>query len=154
GWAAEEPTPAQYVCCANVHMTMETYDSPEFRDVVNGASLVTSDGMPLVWMLHRLGISEARPVNGPTMILEVCRAAAELGLRVGFYGASQQTLDVLTDKLLERFPLLEIGYAFSPPYRSLSAYEDEKIVDDILAANLRILFVGLGCPRQELWMAE
>jgi len=154
GWAGE-PTPRpRYVCCANVHMTMESYDSPEFRGVVNGADLVTSDGMPLVWMLRRLGVPGAEQVNGPTLTLAVCEAAATQGVKVGFYGGSEQVLASLRAEFTTRFPALDIGYSYSPPFRALSQAEDDRIVADILDSGIRILFVGLGCPKQERWMAR
>jgi N-acetylglucosaminyldiphosphoundecaprenol N-acetyl-beta-D-mannosaminyltransferase len=153
GWARAAAVRPRYVCCANVHMTMEAYDSPEFRDVVNSADMVTSDGMPLVWMLRRLGMPAAEQVNGPTLTFEVCKAAAEHGIRVGFYGGSERTLEAMTNRFTSLLPALEIGYAYSPPYRTLSAEEDRQVVEDIVRSGVKVLFVGLGCPKQERWMA-
>ncbi|MFO7547067.1 MAG: WecB/TagA/CpsF family glycosyltransferase [Trueperaceae bacterium] len=150
--APTSPRP-RYVCVANVHMTMEAFDDPSFRDLVNRADLVTSDGMPLVWMLKRLGLRQAERVYGPTLTLHVCEAAAAAGVPVGFYGGAQEAVEGLQAELARRFPDLDVRYAYSPPFRPLTEEEDDQIVADILASGTRILFVGLGCPKQERWMA-
>jgi len=151
-WAAQGNS--RYVCVANVHMTMESYDAVDFRHIVNSADLVTPDGMPLVWMLRRLGVPEQERVAGPELLLRVCEAAAQQGIPVGFYGSTDETLLALTQGLLKKFSNLEIAYNYSPPFRPLSAEEDEQIVQEINRSGTRILFVGLGCPKQERWMAE
>ncbi len=151
-WSEERS--GRYVCVATVHMVMESHDSPEFKRIVNGADLVTSDGMPLVWMLNRLGVENQTRVYGPTLTLEICKEAEQAAVPVGFYGASPATLGALTQNLQASFPNLNISYAYSPPFRPLTPAEDEQIVADIKASGARILFVGLGCPRQERWMVE
>ncbi len=151
--ASTDPRP-RYVCVANVHMTMEAFDDPSFRDIVNRADLVTSDGMPLVWMLRRLGLPQAERVYGPTLTLHVCEAAAAAGVPVGFYGGAPEAVEGLKAELARRFPDLDVRYAYSPPFRSLSQEEDVDIVAAIVASGARILFVGLGCPKQERWMAK
>lgn len=152
-WAQEAAPQGRYVCVANVHMAMEARDSADFRAVVNAADFVTSDGMPLVWMLRRLGQPRAERVYGPTLTLRVCEAAAELGIPVGFYGGSEQAVVGLRDELLARYPNLDVRYAFSPPFRSLTEEEDAAITESIRSSGARVLFVGLGCPKQERWMA-
>ena len=140
------------ICHANVHMLMEAFDDPEFRRLLHGADRVTPDGVPLVWALRLLGVP-ARRVYGPTLTAEVCRRAEELGIPVGFYGGRPAVLDALLERVSRRFPRLEIAFAFSPPFRSLSADEDRQAIEAIEASGARILFVGLGCPKQERWMA-
>ena len=81
-----------YVCAANVHMTMETFDEPVFADVVNNAALVTPDGVPLVWALRALGIKNASRVYGPTLTLHVCEAAAQAGTPIALYGGTPESL--------------------------------------------------------------
>src|SRR5690606_14031939 len=127
----EESTP-RYVCVANVHMTMEAHDAAEFKAIVNAADMVTSDGVPLVWMLRRLGDSDAERVYGPTLTLHVCEAAAREGVPVGFYGGSPEAIEGLKAELLKRFPGLDIVYAYSPPFRQLTPEEDEQVVRDIV----------------------
>jgi N-acetylglucosaminyldiphosphoundecaprenol N-acetyl-beta-D-mannosaminyltransferase len=153
GWARSAAS--HYVCIANVHMAMEAYDSREFADIVNGADLVTADGMPLVWALQRMGIKDAQRVCGPELMPFVLRAAAEQGVPIGFYGGSSpHFLRRLLDVIREEFPGIRVAYAFSPPFRELSEEENHKIVKAIAASGARVLFVGLGCPKQEQWMAE
>ena len=141
------------VCVATVHMVMEAFDDPVFRRVVNAADRVTPDGVPLVRALRLLGIPQAQRVYGPTLTPLLCRRAEELGLPVGFYGGTPEVLDALLRELSARFPKLKIPFAFSPPFRPLSEVEDAGVADAIDAAGVTILFVGLGCPKQERWMA-
>ena len=150
-WATERV--GRYVCVANVHMTMEAYDDPAFRSLVNDADLVTPDGMPLVWLLGRAGIRDATRVYGPTLTLHVCEAAARAGIPVGFYGGRPESLNGLVAAMRARFPALQVAYAESPPFRPATPAEDDATVAAILGSGARILFVGLGCPKQETWMA-
>jgi N-acetylglucosaminyldiphosphoundecaprenol N-acetyl-beta-D-mannosaminyltransferase len=151
GWATCGES--RYVCCANVHSVMESFDNPQFRQCMNNADLVTSDGVPLVWGLRLLGVAQASRVYGPDLVPAVIRAADREGLRIGFYGGAPETLKLLLDVTEKQFPGL-IGYGFSPPFRELSAEEDQMVVDRINASGVQILLVGLGCPKQEKWMAE
>ena len=144
---------SRYVCVANVHMVMEAYDAPSFRALVNRADLVTPDGMPLVWMLRLLGMKEQERVYGPTLTLRIAEAAAQNGVPVGFYGGRPEVLHQLIENLQARYPRLQVVYAYSPPFRPLTAKEDALVVEEINASGARILFVGLGCPKQERWMA-
>ncbi len=151
GWA--ELQESRSVCIANVHMIMEAYDGSDFRSVVNGADLVTPDGMPLVCALRLLGAKASR-VYGPDLTPLVLAAAAEAGVPVGFYGGSGPVLERLLVKLRDQFPALRIGYAWAPPFRPLTAEEDAREVAAINDSGARILLLGLGCPKQERWMAE
>jgi N-acetylglucosaminyldiphosphoundecaprenol N-acetyl-beta-D-mannosaminyltransferase len=141
------------VCVATVHMVMECFDAPDFQRSVNAAELVTPDGVPLVWALRRLGLPATRRVYGPNLMRLVCRRAEEHGLPVGLYGGRPEVLSALRERLLERHPLLRIAFAASPPFRPATAEEDAAAVEAIEASGARILFVGLGCPKQERWMA-
>jgi N-acetylglucosaminyldiphosphoundecaprenol N-acetyl-beta-D-mannosaminyltransferase len=140
-------------CVATVHMVMESYDDPEFRSAVNGAELVTSDGVPLVWALRALGLSHAQRVYGPDLTPIVCREAARRGVPVGLYGGRPETLPALVGALLADIPELDVAFAHSPPYRSLSEQEDAEICGAIAESGVGVLLVGLGCPKQERWMA-
>ncbi len=141
------------VCVATVHMVMEAFDAPDFQRSVNAADLVTPDGVPLVWVLRRLGLSETRRVYGPTLMRLVCRRAEEHGLPIGLYGGSPEVLGELRERLVAKHPLLRIAFAASPPFRPETQEEEASTVQAIEASGARILFVGLGCPKQERWMA-
>ena len=143
-----------YVCLANVHMVMEANDDVALRKVVNQADLVVPDGMPLVWMLRRMGHPLEDRVYGPTLTLRVLDAADRQGIPVGFYGGTPDVLVRLVENIQNRYHDLQVVYRFSPPFRGLTPEEDKAIVQDIEASQTRILFVGLGCPKQEHWMAE
>jgi N-acetylglucosaminyldiphosphoundecaprenol N-acetyl-beta-D-mannosaminyltransferase len=149
---AQNSVPA-YVCVANVHMVMEAYDSGEFRSFVNNADLVTPDGMPLVLGLRSLGVRTAQRVYGPDLTEALLREAAARGLTVGFYGSTPEVLNKLIARIREKHPDLSIGLVYSPPFRSLTPAEDAEEVRRINDAGVQILFVGLGCPKQERWMA-
>jgi N-acetylglucosaminyldiphosphoundecaprenol N-acetyl-beta-D-mannosaminyltransferase len=141
-------------CVATVHMVMEAFDAPEFQALVNSAELVTPDGVPLVWMLRALGVPRVRRVYGPDLLPRVCEAAAARGIPVGFYGGSDGVLDELVARLLAAHPGLRVAFAHAPPFRELSTGEDALLCDAIRESGARVLFVGLGCPKQERFMAE
>jgi N-acetylglucosaminyldiphosphoundecaprenol N-acetyl-beta-D-mannosaminyltransferase len=144
---------SRFVCVANVHTIMEAYDDASFRALVNRSDLVTPDGMPLVWMLRLMGHRLEDRVYGPTLTLWVLEAAARRGVPVGFFGGAPDVLKALVHKMGQRFPGLKIAYRHSPPFRDFTREEDEQVARDINASGARILFVGLGCPKQERWMA-
>ncbi len=144
---------SRYVCISTVHMTMEAYDNPEYRQVVNGADLVTSDGMPMVWALRLLVRKEQTRVYGPDLTLHVLAEAARQGVPVGFYGGRPEVLERMQEEAHRRFPGVKIAYAESPPFRPLTDAEKAATVEAINTSGARILFVGLGCPKQERWMA-
>ena len=143
-----------YVCAANVHMLMETRDSADYRRVVNGADLVTSDGMPLVWLLRRRGFREARRVYGPDLMLTVCERAAREQVPIGLFGGTPEVLAELTQRLTARVPGLQIACAIAPPFGQFSPEQNRRYARTLQDAGARIVFVGLGCPKQERWMAE
>lgn len=145
---------SRYVCIANVHMAMEAYDAPAFQKIVNEADLVTSDGMPLVWALKKLGVKKAQRVCGPDLMPYVLKRAAEDDIPIGLYGgASPDYLQQLSEVVREEFPGVRIVFAKSPPFRDHTPEEDAEVVSEIAQSGAQILFVGLGCPKQERWMA-
>ncbi len=151
GWA--EAGESRYVCITNVHGVIEAHTHPGLRPVWNESDLNTPDGKPLVWGLRALGISDAERVYGPDLTLHVCRAAAEEGIPIGLYGGTPETLDDFSSFLGRQFPGIDVACEISPPFRPLTDEEDEEYVRQITNSGARILLVGIGCPKQEKWMA-
>ncbi|MDG3088252.1 WecB/TagA/CpsF family glycosyltransferase [Vibrio hannami] len=148
-------TVGQYICVSNVHMCMETFDSREFREVVNGADLVIPDGRPIYWAQKLLGHKEAQQVRGQDITNSLCELSNTSDLKIGLYGgSSDEVLDKVIEVLKKSYPSISITYSFSPPFRALSEEEDKNIIDDINNAEVDVLFVGIGCPKQERWMAQ
>ena len=142
-----------YVCFSTVHMVMESYDDAEFGAKVNGADLIVTDGMPIVWMQKMQGKKTASRVRANDLMIMLCEFAAENNLSVGFYGGKQEVIDAIRRKAEKELSNLKIAYAFSPPFRALTDEEDTEITAEINAAKPDILFMGLGCPKQENWMS-
>ena len=145
---------SRYVCIATVNNVIEAYDDPAYHQVMDGADLVTPDGVPLVWALRLLGVEGATRVYGPDLTPILCERAAALGVPVGFYGGTPEVLEAMAANLVRRYPELRIAYSFSPPFRPLTPDEEAQVVAGINRSGARILFVGLGAPKQERWMAE
>lgn len=143
-----------YVCVSNVHMCMETYDNSDYAKKVNNADLTVPDGKPLVWAQKLLGHKEASHVRGTDLTLELCKEAEKKQIPIGLYGGSQDALDNFNVFLKKKFPELKTAYSFSPPFRQLTKEEDDLYTRQINESVAKILFVGLGCPKQEIWMAE
>lgn len=143
---------SRFVCAANVHTVVEAHQNAEFRDMINRADLVTPDGMPLVWALRNLKVINASRVDGPTLTLHVCRAAEHKSIPIGLYGSTPDGLDKFVRFLRREFPELVVACAISPPFRDPTPLEDEEYVREIIRSGARILFVFLGCPKQERWI--
>lgn len=143
-----------YVCAANVHMCMESHDDKEFQRVVNGAALVVPDGKPLAWWMKAFGEKDANQVRGPDLFLSVCSKASQNDISIGLYGGTQDTLSKLQEFLNRQLPTLNIACAISPPFCELTQDEQTEFLKTINESGVKILFLGLGCPKQERWMAK
>lgn len=145
---------SSYVCCANVHMLMEAYQKPAFSQVVNRANIVTPDGKPVSMLMNlQQGISQER-ICGMDLFADILEAAQNQNLSVFFYGSTQEVLDIINNKAAHQFPQLKIAGSYSPPFRPLSLEEDRAVVDMINDSGANLVFVSLGCPKQEKWMYE
>jgi N-acetylglucosaminyldiphosphoundecaprenol N-acetyl-beta-D-mannosaminyltransferase len=151
-WAKERMS--KFVCVANTHMIVEAHHSPQFKTVLHLADLVTPDGMPLVWMMKLLGIHNQNRVAGMDILEALCQEAALQNLSVFFVGSQNDILNRIRLRLEKDFPNLHIAGMESMPFRPLSREEDESILEQIKASGASIVFVSLGCPKQELWMAQ
>lgn len=141
-----------HVCVANVHMLVEARRDPALREVLERAALVTSDGMPLVWQLRRHGFVEAEQVRGPELMVRLCEAAAAEGLPAYFYGGDPGLMAELEVALRRRIPNLRIAGAEAAPMLPRQPTVDAALVERIRRSQARLVFVGLGCPKQEFWM--
>jgi N-acetylglucosaminyldiphosphoundecaprenol N-acetyl-beta-D-mannosaminyltransferase len=133
-------------------MTMEAFDSLAFQRVVNGADLITPDGRPLVWALRSLGVRDATQVRGTDLTTHVVERAAREGIPIGLYGGTPELLETFVRILESRYPGVLVVCQIAPPFRPLTPEEDEAVTKEILSSGARILFVGIGCPKQERWM--
>lgn len=142
------------LCFSTVHMIMEAVDDPAFLRRVNSIDIVNPDGMPLVWALGALGARSAQRVYGPDTTRLMLAAAEKAGISVGFYGGSQRVLDALVAVVRAKHPRLNVAFYESPPFRALTPGEDHAAVERITASGARLLFIGLGCPKQENWVVD
>ncbi|MBD2260797.1 WecB/TagA/CpsF family glycosyltransferase [Pseudanabaena sp. FACHB-2040] len=143
-----------YIVAANVHVVMTAYWNRAYREVLSQAALVTPDGMPLVLGLRLLGCADQRRVYGPDLMLAWCDRTARLGLPIYLYGGTPVMLQKLAHHLTTTYPGLIIAGSHAPPFRPLSAEEEAEDRDRIHQSGARVVFVGLGCPKQEQWMAR
>lgn len=150
-WAADKES--RYVCICNVHSLVTTRQDAGFNRVVAEADMATPDGAPVAWMLRRLGFSGQKRINGPDLMWTYCEEASRRDESIFLYGSTPKTLAILQSKLLAAFPGLRIAGAISPPFRALSANEDAADVASINASGAGTVWVSLGCPKQEKWMA-
>jgi len=144
----------KYICVSNVHMCMEAFDDPDFCKIVNAADLVVPDGRPLVWAQRLLGQKNASQVRGSDLLLTVCKEAEKAGIPIGLYGGTEKALADFIAFLKTRYINLKIPFASSPPFRELTQTEEENYIQEINTSGAHILFVGIGCPKQEKWMAK
>lgn len=146
---------AAYVCVSNVHMCIESFNSVDFRSVVNQADWVIPDGRPIYWAQKLLGYSGASQVRGQDIMLMLCKLSGEKALNIGLFGgSSDQVLARVVAELKNKYPDVRLNYFYSPPFREMDSCENAELVRAIHEANVDVLFVGLGCPKQERWMAE
>jgi N-acetylglucosaminyldiphosphoundecaprenol N-acetyl-beta-D-mannosaminyltransferase len=144
---------SSYVCVANVHMCIEAFNSKSFAMDVNGANLVTPDGMPLAKAIRLLyGVKQDR-VAGMDLLPDLLAEAEQKELGVFFYGGTTSMLVQTKLFVNANYPLLSNQYYYSPPFRPLTVVEEKKVVESIKASGAHLVFVALGCPKQEKWMA-
>lgn len=151
-WSSDNK--GRYVCVSNVHMCMEAVDNVLFSQILDASSLTIPDGRPIFWSAHNQ-FSSACQLRGYDVTLALFRFAEAKGLTIGFYGGnSDAVLDRVERYLVDNFPSLQLVYRHSPPFRPLLSSERREVIKQINTAKPDILFVGLGCPKQERWMNE
>lgn len=143
-----------YICVANVHMLVEAYQDTSFAEVVNKADIVTPDGVPLTWGLKWLyGIKQDR-VAGMDLLPDLLKESEKKNIPVYFYGGTDEMLLKTKKYIQQRFPALPLAGMYSPPFRPLTSEEEQHIIDKINISEAGFVFVALGCPKQEKWMAS
>ena len=144
----------KYICISNVHSCIESYNNKKFKIAHNSSDLAIPDGRPIFWALKLLGNKHAEHLPGYFVTEKLCELSNNKKINIGFYGSTDENLKKLKKNLKKKYKKLNIKYIYSPPFRTLSKLEDRKIVNEINKSKIDILFICLGCPKQELWMHE
>lgn len=142
-----------YVCVAPVSTLVDCQGNEEYRKVVNAAAMVTPDGMPIVWVARLKGSKQVERVYGPDLMRKVCEEGQGKGYRHYFYGGSEDTLEKLKRKIREQCPKINIAGNYSPSFVKKAELEKQEILDKINESKVDVLWVGLGSPKQDFWMA-
>jgi len=145
---------SSYVCLANVHMLVEAHNSEKFQRVVNGADIVAPDGMPIAKSLGLFHDIKQERVDGMGLMENLLARCAERKQSVYFYGGTDEMLKNTKDYLGKKYPDITIAGMYSPPFRELTTTEKTSVIDSIAQSGANLVFVVLGCPKQEAWMNE
>ena len=143
---------SRYVVLANVHVVVTASTEPDFGAVVAAADMATPDGAPVAWMLRKLGHAGQGRVSGPDLTWALLGRCEAENLPVYFFGSSRETLGLLAQRIVAAFPQLNVVGFEAPPFRPITAEEDAESVERINTSGAGLVFVGLGCPKQEHWM--
>jgi len=144
---------SSYVCVANVHMVIEAYLNNDFCEIVNSADIATPDGMPLAKAIKWLyGIDQDR-IAGMDLMPDLMKECESKNLSIYLYGSTNDVLEKIILKAKQEFPNLKMDF-YSPPFKELTIDEKNAILEEINQKKPNFVFVALGCPKQEKWMAE
>jgi N-acetylglucosaminyldiphosphoundecaprenol N-acetyl-beta-D-mannosaminyltransferase len=143
-----------YVVVCPVYTVMQCRERPDLRQIVNRAGMVTPDGMPLVFLSRWMGHKHVSRVYGPDLMLAFSERSAQRGYRQFYYGGAPGVADELAGVLADRFPGLQVAGTYSPPFRDVGEMEDEAVIEQINAASPDVIWVGLGSPKQDYWVAR
>ena len=142
-----------YICVSNVQTTVNSYEDASYCAVQNGGLMAIPDGGPLSTVGQKRGHKNMSRTTGPGLMGEVFKISAEKGYRHYFYGSKEETLDMLRQKLNQNYPGIQIAGMYSPPFRPLTEEEDKIVIERINETKPDFVWVGLGAPKQEKWMA-
>jgi len=144
----------KYISVAAVHLVMECNSNPTLQKGVNNSAIVTPDGMPLVWLSKLYGVKNIERVYGPTLMKKMCEQAQRKKHKIFLLGGSNGQAKLLKHELLLRFPMLKIvGYS-DTPVRPIPERKNRTIIKKVNNSKANIVFIGMGCPQQELWMVQ
>lgn len=149
-----EQSRSDFVCFRDVHGVMADQKDPLLNAAHKRAGMVVPDGMPLVWTSRARGHSEIGRVSGPDFMLKFCELSAATGYRHYLYGGAPGVAEKLAHTLKDRFPGIQIVGTYCPPFRKLTPEEDEAVIKNISDTKAQLVWVGLGSPKQEHWMAD
>ena len=135
-----------------MHSCIESFNNKNFKLAHNSADLALADGRPIYWALKLLGLKNAEHLPGYYITDKICELANKKKIKIAFYGSTNENLRKLKINLKKKYNKLQIKYSYSPPFRKLKQTENKKIITEINKSKVDILFVCLGCPKQELWM--
>ena len=152
GWAAARES--RYVCICNAHSVVTATSDSAFAAAVLDADMSTPDGAPVAWLIGKQTGRAQQRINGPDLMWHYLADGARQGGSIFLYGATEETLQILRSRLTAAFPDLQIAGIYSPPFRPLTAEEDAEVVEMINSSGATTVWVSLGCPKQEKWMAE
>ena len=150
-WAAERQS--KIVCLCNVHVVVSARHDDALARALQLADMTTPDGAPLAWLMRKIGWPEQQRISGPDLMWHLMAEAERLQLPLFLLGSTETTLARLTQRLQQVFPNLQIAGTLSPPFRRLRPSENVQMANIINISGARLVFVGLGCPKQETWMA-
>lgn len=150
GWIGARES--RFVCLCNVHSAVTAESDADYAQVLKAADLVLPDGMPIAWALRHEGYADQPRIGGPDLMWRCCAELERSGHSVFLFGASPETLERLVDNMAGEFPALRIAGTLSPPFRELTADEEQEMAQQINDSGAHAVFVALGCPRQEAWM--
>lgn len=142
-----------YICVSNVHTTVTSYEDESYCAVQNGGLMAIPDGGPLSTVGRRRGYKNMARTTGPSLMGEIFKISAKKGYRHYFYGSREETLELLDQKLKKNYPGINIVGMYSPPFRPLTEEEDKTVIERINEAKPDFVWIGLGAPKQEKWMA-
>ncbi len=143
----------EYLCVANVHTTVTAFEDAAYKEIQNGGIMAIPDGGPLSTVGRKRGFPAMERTTGPSYMEEILKVSTEKGYRHFFYGSTQETLEKLDQKLKEAYPDIQIAGMYSPPFRPLAEEEDAAVIELINLSEADFVWVGLGAPKQEMWMA-
>lgn len=143
---------SKVVCVCNVHMLMEGHWHMEFAEVLKRADMLTPDGMPLVWMTALMKGKPQDRVAGMELMMSLCEKAQAKQVSIFLFGSTPEMLLKIQRKMFQNYPQLAVVGMISPPFRPLTAAEDSRVVKEINRSGAGLVFVSLGCPKQEAWM--
>lgn len=145
---------SRYVCACDVHSVMRAQENELHMRALRSANMVVPDGTPLVWVGQLRGKSQMQRVSGPDLLCAVCERSVQEGWRHYFFGGEPGVAELLAKKLVQKFPGIVIAGTDCPPFRELTKTELDESIQRMQEAKPDIIWVGLGCPKQEIWMDE